>query len=109
MNKIRKGDQVIVITGKDKGKTGVVLRRVDDTHLIVEGVNLSKKHTKPNPMKGQQGGIVDKAMPIDQSNVAILNPSSKKADRVGIIVAEDGSKQRIYKSDRAPIASAPSA
>jgi len=104
MNKLRKGDQVIVIAGKDKGKKGVVLRRVDDTHLVVEGVNLVKKHTKPNPMKGQQGGIVDKAMPIDQSNLAILHPTTQKADRVGIVVSEDGSKQRVYKSDRAPIA-----
>jgi large subunit ribosomal protein L24 len=103
MNKLRKGDQVIVIAGKDKGKKGVVLRRVDDTHLVVEGVNLVKKHTKPNPMKGQQGGIVDKAMPIDQSNLAILHPTTQKADRVGIVVSEDGNKQRVYKSDRAPI------
>lgn len=109
MNKIRKGDQVIVIAGKDKGKKGVVLSRVDDQHLVVEGVNIVKKHTKPNPMKGQQGGIVDKTMPIDQSNVAILNPTTQKADRVGIVVAEDGSKQRVYKSDRAPIATAANA
>jgi large subunit ribosomal protein L24 len=109
MNKIRKGDQVVVIAGKDKGKKGVVLRRINDTHLVVEGVNIVKKHTKPNPMKGQQGGIVDKTMPIDQSNVAILHPTTQKADRVGIVIADDGTKQRIYKSDRAPIATAASA
>jgi large subunit ribosomal protein L24 len=84
MNKIRKGDQVIVISGRDKGKRGTVERRVDDAKLIVAGVNVVKKHTKPNPMKGTTGGVVDKTMPIDQSNVAIFNPATGKADRVGI-------------------------
>jgi large subunit ribosomal protein L24 len=84
MNKLRKGDQVIVIAGRDKGKRGTITRRVDDTHLIVEGVNVVKKHVKPNPMKGTTGGVIDKNMPIDQSNVAIYNPDTGKADRVGI-------------------------
>jgi len=84
MNKLRKGDQVIVITGRDKGKRGTVSQRVDDTHLVVEGVNLVKKHVKPNPMKGTTGGVVDKTMPIHQSNISIFNPATGKADRVGI-------------------------
>ncbi|MFZ9082678.1 MAG: 50S ribosomal protein L24, partial [Burkholderiaceae bacterium] len=73
MNKLRKGDQVIVISGRDKGKSGVVLRRTDADHLVVEGINIVKKHVRPNPMKGEQGGIIDKTMPIHQSNLAILN------------------------------------
>ena len=84
MNKLRKGDQVVVTTGRDKGKRGTVTRRGDDSHLAVEGVNVVKKHVKPNPMKGTTGGVVDKTMPIDQSNVAIFNPKTGKADRVGI-------------------------
>ncbi|MFA7268942.1 MAG: 50S ribosomal protein L24 [Sterolibacterium sp.] len=99
MNKIRKGDNVIVITGKDKGKRGVVLRRVDDDHLLIEGVNRVKKHTKPNPMKGQQGGIVEKEMPIQKSNVALLNPATQKADRVGFKTLNDGRKVRVFKSN----------
>ncbi|CAM8654512.1 RplX Ribosomal protein L24 [Burkholderiales bacterium] len=106
MNKIRKGDEVIVITGRDKGKRGVVLRRVDDQHLVVEGVNIVKKHTKPNPMKGQQGGIVDKTMPIDQSNVAIYNAATQKADRVQIQIAENGEKQRVFASNKAAVPTA---
>lgn len=98
MNKIRKGDQVIVITGRDKGKRGTVTRRVDDEHLLIEGINLVKKHVKPNPMKGTTGGIIDKAMPLHQSNLAIFNPSTGKADRVGVRVGEDRTKVRIYKS-----------
>ncbi len=98
MNKIRKGDQVIVLTGRDKGKRGVVSLRKDDSHLVVDGINLVKKHTKPNPMAGTQGGIVEKAMPIHQSNVAIFNAATGKADRVGIKVLADGSKVRVYKS-----------
>ena len=98
MNKIRKGDQVIVLTGRDKGKRGTVARRVDDSHLVVEGVNVVKKHVKPNPMKGTTGGVVDKTMPIHQSNVAIWNPASSKADRVGIKLLADGKKVRIFKS-----------
>jgi large subunit ribosomal protein L24 len=84
MNKIRKGDQVIVLTGRDKGKRGTVTQRVDEDRIVVEGVNVSKKHVKPNPMKGTTGGVVDKTMPIQQSNVAIFNPKTGKADRVGI-------------------------
>lgn len=99
MQKIRKGDDVIVTTGKDKGKRGTVLRRVDDKHLLVEGVNRAKKHQKPNPMKGQTGGIVDVDMPIDISNVALFNPQTQKADRVGFKTLEDGRKVRIFKSN----------
>lgn len=99
MNKIRKGDGVIVITGRDKGKRGVVLSRVDDRLLLVEGINRVKKHTKPNPMKGQQGGIVEKEMPIQISNVALFNPATQKADRVGIKMLEDGRKVRVFKSN----------
>ena len=84
MNKIRKGDQVIVLTGRDKGKRGTVSRRVDEDHLVVDGVNVVKKHVKPNPMKGTTGGVIDKTMPIHQSNVAICNPATGKADRVGV-------------------------
>ena len=99
MQKIRKGDDVIVTTGKDKGKRGTVLRRVDDQHLLVEGVNRAKKHQKPNPMKGQTGGIVDIDMPIEISNVALFNPQTQKADRVGFKTLEDGRKVRIFKSN----------
>ena len=98
MNKIRKGDQVIVIAGRDKGKRGVVSLRKDDSHVVVEGINLVKKHTKPNPMKGVSGGIVEKTMPIHQSNVAIFNASTGKADRVGIKSLADGKRVRVYKS-----------
>jgi len=97
MIKIRKGDEVIVLAGKDKGKRGRVVLRKDDEHLVVEGINLVKKHTKPNPMKGTTGGIVEKAMPIHQSNVAIYNSATGKADRVGIKL--DGDKRsRVFKS-----------
>ena len=99
MEKIRKGDEVVVITGKDKGKRGTVVLRVDDEHVVVEGVNRAKKHVKPNPMKGVQGGIVDKDMPVHISNVALFNPATKKADRVGIKVLEDGRKVRVFKSN----------
>ncbi|MBB1162776.1 50S ribosomal protein L24 [Aquariibacter albus] len=98
MNKIRKGDQVVVIAGRDKGKRGTVALRVDDDHIVVEGVNVAKKHVKPNPLKGTTGGIVDKTMPIHQSNVAIYNPSTAKADRVGVKLLADGKKVRVYKS-----------
>ena len=107
MNKIRKGDQVIVTTGRDKGKRGTVTRRVDDQHIVVEGVNVVKKHVKPNPLKGTTGGVVDKTMPIHQSNVAIFNPKTGKADRVGIKLLSDADRQsrktrehgvRVYKS-----------
>ena len=99
MEKIRKGDEVVVITGKDKGKRGTVLRRVDAEHVVVEGVNRAKKHVRPNPVKGVQGGIVDKDMPIHISNVALFNVSTKKADRVGFKVLEDGRKVRVFKSN----------
>lgn len=99
MEKIRKGDEVVVITGKDKGRRGTVVRRVDADHLIVEGVNRVKKHVRPNPMKGVAGGIVDKDMPIHISNVALFNPATGKADRVGIKVLEDGRKVRVFRSN----------
>lgn len=98
MNKIRKGDRVIVLTGRDKGKQGTVTARADDDHLLVEGINVVKKHVRPNPMKGTQGGIVDKTMPIHQSNVAIFNPATAKADRVGVKLLADGKKVRVFKS-----------
>jgi len=99
MRKIKKGDDVIVITGKDKGKRGTVLRVVDLEHLLVEGANRVKKHQRPNPMKNTTGGIVDKEMPLHVSNVAIFNPTSKKADRVGVKTLEDGRRVRVFKSN----------
>lgn len=99
MNKIRKGDEVVVLAGKDKGRRGAVLRRVDDERLVVEGVNRVKKHVRPNPMKGETGGIVEKEMPIHVSNVALFNPVQQKADRVGFKVLEDGRKVRFFKSN----------
>ncbi len=99
MEKIRKGDEVVVITGKDKGKRGTVLSRVDVDHVLVEGVNRAKKHVKPNPVKGVAGGIVDKDMPIQISNVALFNLATKKADRVGFRVLDDGRKVRVFKSN----------
>ncbi len=97
MNKIRKGDEVIVTTGKDKGRRGTVLQIFDDGRVLIEGVNLAKKHVKPNPNIGEQGGIQDKAMPVDVSNVLVFNPKSKKGERVGIRVEDDGSKVRIFR------------
>lgn len=99
MNRIKKGDEVIVISGRDKGKRGAVLRRVDDEHLVVEGINRVKKHPRPNPMKGVTGGIVDKDLPIHISNVALFNPATQKADRVGIKSLEGGRKVRVFKSN----------
>jgi large subunit ribosomal protein L24 len=99
MRKIKKGDNIIVIAGRDKGKRGDVQRVVDDAHVLVAGVNQVKKHLRPNPMKGQQGGIVTKEMPIHVSNVAIFNPVTQKADRVGFRVLEDGRKVRFYKGN----------
>jgi large subunit ribosomal protein L24 len=93
MNKIRKGDQVIVLTGRDKGKRGTVLSRVEEERIVVEGVNVVKKHVKPNPMKGTTGGVVDKTLSIHQSNVAIFNAATGKADRVGIKLLSDADKQ----------------
>jgi large subunit ribosomal protein L24 len=98
MSKIRKGDEVILTTGKDKGKRGTVLRVLDTGHVLVEGVNRFKKHTRPNPMKGINGGIVDKEMPIDISNVALFNSAAQKGDRVGFKTLEDGRKVRVFKS-----------
>jgi large subunit ribosomal protein L24 len=99
MSKIKKNDDVIVITGKDKGKRGTVLRVLDPDHLLVEGVNRVKKHQRPNPMKNTTGGIVEKEMPLHVSNVAIFNPGTKKADRIGSKLLEDGRRVRIYKSN----------
>ena len=99
MEKIRKGDDVVILTGKDNGKRGTVLARVDGEHVLVEGVNRAKKHMKPNPVKGVAGGIVEKDMPIHLSNVALFNPATQKADRVGIKVLEDGRKVRVFKSN----------
>ena len=98
MNKIRKGDQVVVLTGRDKGKRGTVTERVDADHVVVEGVNVVKKHVKPNPLKGTTGGVVDKTMPIHQSNIAIWNAAAGKGDRVGIKLLADGKKVRVFKS-----------
>jgi large subunit ribosomal protein L24 len=99
MRKIKKGDDVIVIAGKDKGKRGSVLRVVDAEHVLVEGINLVKKHQRPNPMKGTAGGIVDKEMPLHVSNVAIYNPASQKGDRVGIKLLSDGRRVRVFRSN----------
>ena len=108
MNKIRKGDQVIVLTGRDKGKRGAVLQRVDEERILVEGVNQVKKHVKPNPMKGTTGGVIDKTMSIHQSNVAIFNAATGKADRVGIKLLADPktnktTRVRVFKSSGAEI------
>jgi large subunit ribosomal protein L24 len=99
MDKIRKGDEVVVIAGRDKGKRGTVSLRVDPTHLMVDGVNLVKKHQKPNPMKGVTGGVIEKSMPIDQSNLMLFNPATGKGDRVGFRILEDGTKVRVFKSN----------
>ena len=98
MNKIRKGDEVIVLTGRDKGKRGAISLRGDEDHVVVDGINVVKKHVRPNPLKGTTGGIVDKTMPIHQSNVAIFNPATGKADSVGIKLLADGKKVRVFKS-----------
>lgn len=100
MNKIRKGDQVQVITGKDKGKRGVVQRVRSDDRVVVEGINMIKRHTKPNPTLGTPGGIVEKEAPLHVSNVALLNPVTSKPDRVGFKILEDGRKVRIFKSTK---------
>lgn len=99
MNKLKKNDEVIVITGRDKGKRGKINRVLADGKLIVSGIQMIKKHTKPNPNLGVQGGIVEKEAPIEASNVAIFNSATNKADRVGIKILEDGKKIRIYKSN----------
>ena len=100
MQKIKKGDDVIVITGKDKGKRGSVVRIVSEVdRVVVENVNIAKKHQKPNPAAGAPGGIIEKEMPLDISNIAIFNPVTGKADRVGVKVLEDGRKVRYFKSN----------
>ncbi len=99
MNKIKKGDEVIVLTGKDKGKKGLVLSVVSAEKLLIEGVNTVKKHQKPNPNKGIEGGIIEKQMPIHVSNIAIYNAQTKQADRVGFKVLEDEKKVRFFKSN----------
>jgi large subunit ribosomal protein L24 len=99
MQRIRKGDEVVVLAGRDKGKRGTVLRRVDAEHVVVEGVNRVKKHQRPNPMKGVSGGIVDKDLPIHVSNVALFNPATKKADRVKAKTLQDGRKVRVFKAN----------
>lgn len=99
MKKIRKGDDVVVMTGRDRGKRGTVLRVLDEEHVIVEGANRVKKHQRPNPMKGLTGGIVEKEMPLHISNVALFNPTAKKADRVGTRSLEDGRRVRYFKSN----------
>ncbi len=99
MSKIHKGDQVVLNTGKDKGKRGTVLSILDSGHVVVEGLNVAKKHAKPNPMKGITGGIINKEMPMDISNVALFNGATQKADRVGYKVLKDGKKVRVFKSN----------
>jgi large subunit ribosomal protein L24 len=99
MQRIRKGDEVVVISGRDKGKRGTVLRRVDAQHVVVEGVNRVKKHQRPNPMKGVTGGIVEMDKPIDVSNIALFNPATKKADRAAIKSLDDGRKVRVFKTN----------
>jgi large subunit ribosomal protein L24 len=99
MQRIKKGDEVVVLSGRDKGKRGTVVRRMDADHLVVEGVNRVKKHQRPNPMKGVTGGIVDKDLPIHISNVALFNPATKKGDRVGVKTLDDGRKVRVFKDN----------
>ena len=98
MKKIRKGDEVVVITGKDKGRRGTVLQVFVDDRVLVEGINVAKKHQKANPNAGVPGGIVEREMPLDISNVMVFNPKTKKGDRVGVRANDDGSKERIFRS-----------
>ena len=100
MNKIRKGDAVVVMAGKDRGRQGTVLRMLPDGRVIVEGLNLVKKHTKPNPQAGLQGGIIEREAPLDLSNVQIYNPTTQRPDRVGFRTLEDGRKVRFFKSNQ---------
>jgi large subunit ribosomal protein L24 len=99
MKKIKKGDRVYVLNGRDRGKQGTVMRVYADDRLIVEGINMVKRHTKPNPQMGAPGGIVEKEAPIQVSNVALYNPVTQKPDRVGFRVLEDGRKVRFFKSN----------
>jgi large subunit ribosomal protein L24 len=103
MNKIRKGDEVVVTTGKDKGRRGTVLQLLDDERVLVEGINIAKKHVKANPNAGEQGGIIDREMPFDISNVLVFNPKTKKGERVGINVSEDGEKSRVFRQSGEPV------
>ena len=103
MNKIRKGDSVIITTGKDKGKQGIVSQVLNNYRIVVEGLNMVKKHTRPNPAKGDQGGVVSKEMPLNVSNISIFNSATKKADKVAIKTLKDGKKIRIYKSNQEAI------
>ncbi|MBT8085399.1 MAG: 50S ribosomal protein L24 [Woeseia sp.] len=103
MNKIRKGDEVIVTTGKDKGRRGTVLQVFADSRVLVEGINIAKKHQKGNPQAGVEGGIVEKAMPVEISNVMVFNPKAKKGDRVGFNVGKDGEKVRVFRSSGEPV------
>ena len=100
MQRLRKGDEVIVITGKDKGRRGTVLRMLDRDRVLVENINVVKKHQKPNPNAGVPGGIVEKEMPLDASNVMLFNPQTGKGDRVGFKTLEDGRKVRVFKSNK---------
>ena len=102
MNKIRKGDSVVIQTGKDKGKQGII-SQIIDSKVTVEGLNMVKKHIKPNPAKGDQGGVISKEMPLDISNIAIFNSATKKADKVAIKSLKDGKKIRVYKSNQEAI------
>jgi large subunit ribosomal protein L24 len=104
MERIRKGDEVIVIAGRDKGKRGTVLARIDERHVTVEGINIVKKHVRPNPMKGVTGGIIDKTMPIDISNVMLFNSATNKGDRVSVKDV-DGKRVRVFKSNGAVVGS----
>ena len=99
MERIKKGDEVVVQTGRDRGKRGAVLRRIDKDHVLVEGINRVKKHQRPNPMKNQPGGILDKEMPIHVSNISLLNPQTQKGGRVGFKLLDDGRKVRVFKSN----------
>ncbi|NGX16186.1 50S ribosomal protein L24 [Wenzhouxiangella sp. XN24] len=99
MNRIKKGDEVIVITGRDKGRRGTVLRVFEDDRVLVENINVVKKHQRPNPQRGVAGGIVEKEMPLQASNVMLWNPLAKKGDRVGIRTLQDGKKVRYFKSN----------
>ena len=100
MQRLRKGDEVIVITGKDKGRRGTVLNMLDDDRVLVENINVVKKHQKPNPNAGIQGGSIEKEMPLDASNVMLFNPQTGKGDRVGFKTLEDGRKVRVFKSNK---------
>ena len=99
MSKLRKGDDVVVLSGRDKGKRGTVLQIIENSRILVDNVNVIKKHVKPNPNRGETGGIIEKDAPIQISNVALFNPNTNKADRVGYKLLEDGRKVRVFKSD----------